>query len=103
MLYLKVKQYEDLQSKTKFSYWIEKSILAMLRRQTLTVFEENLDGYTAEDYKKYSNENDQIINAIYALTKSVTIDSFETLYKILTDESLKDLAKNIYKEILKNE
>lgn len=97
MLYLKVKDKEVLHPNTKFDYWIETSILAMLRRQTLTVFEEAIQGYTEEDYKKFVNENDQIINAIYYLTKNITIDSFDKLHTLLTEDSLKKMAKQIVK------
>ena len=99
MLYLKVKDKEIIQKDTTFSYWIEESILAMIRRQTLTVFEECLDGYSDEDYKKAQNENDKIINAIYFLTKDYVVDSFTSLHKLLSDDSLKGIAQNIIKEM----
>ena len=31
-------------------YWIERSILCMLRRQMLTIFEEQLEGFSEKDY-----------------------------------------------------
>lgn len=95
MLYLKCKAREKYHKNTKFDYWIETSILAMLRRQTLTVFEENLNGFTDKDYLKAKNENDEIINAIYRETKNINIDSFDKLYKMLLDKSLKELANKL--------
>lgn len=97
-LYLQIKSKENNRKNTIFSYWIETSILAMLRRQVLTVFEEALEGYKETDYLKFENENDKIINSIYFLTKNYVIDSFESLHVLLKDESLKELAKNIWKE-----
>lgn len=98
MLYLKVIEKEEIQN-MRFSYWIEDSLLAMLRRQILTVFEENLDGYSDIDYVKYQNENDQIINAIYKITKKYVVDSFAKLHNLLDDDSIRNIAKKIIKEI----
>lgn len=96
MLYLKLKAKESHHEGTNFDYWIETSILAMLRRQTLTIFEEYLDGFTEEDYKHSSNENDTIINKIYYYHKNTVIKSFDDLHQILTDESLKLMATRLF-------
>ena len=98
LLYLKVKDKEEIQNMT-FSYWIEDSLIAMLRRQILTVFEENLDGYSDEDYIKYQNENDQIINTIYKITKNYVVDSFIKLHNLLSDDSVRNIARKLLKEI----
>lgn len=95
-LYLKIKKYEAKNPKVVFDYWIEKSILAMLRRQTLTVFEEQfLYHFSDKDYIKAENENDQIINSIYKLTKEYKVHSFLDLKNLINDESLKKLALKI--------
>lgn len=94
--YLKCKSLEKFHSNTKFDYWIEKSILAMLRRQTLTVFEENLNGYKDIDYQKAENLNDEIINSIYKQTKNIKINSYKDLHDLLTDSSLKKLATKLF-------
>lgn len=96
MLYLKLKANEAYLPGTKFDYWIETSILAMLRRQTLTIFEEWLDGFTEEDYKKAENENDTIINKIYYYHKNTVIKNFNDLHQILTDDSLKLMASKLF-------
>lgn len=95
-LYLKCKSLEKYHKNAKFDYWIETSILAMLRRQTLTVFDENLNGFSDEDYNKARNENDEIINAIYKNTKNVCIRSFDDLHNLLTDKNLKILATKLF-------
>lgn len=96
MLYLKIKALEKFYPTTQFDYWIERSILAMLRRQTLTVFSEILDGAKESDYLKAQNENDEIINKIYFYLKSTEIASFDALHDILTESSLKEMAKHLF-------
>ena len=96
MLYLKLKPFESKYRDTKFDYWIETSLLAMLRRQTLTVFSEQLNGSEEEDYLKARNENDEIINRIYFYLKSTEINSFDALHNILTEPSLKEMAKHLF-------
>lgn len=95
-LYLHAKKFEAIYPNTTFSYWIEESILAMLRRQTLTVFEEQAFGeYSEEDYLKAANMNDKIINAIYFATKDYPINNINDLLDLVSDDSLKKLASVI--------
>ena len=95
-LYLLIKAKEKEYPHAKFMYWIERSILCMLRRQVLTIFEEQLEGYNEEDYLKARNDNDEIINRLYFLTKEFVIDSKEKLHDLLSEASLKQLAKQIF-------
>ena len=96
-LYLKIKPFENIYKNTEFSYWIETSILAMLRRQTLTVIEEQLNDLKEEEYLKARNINDEIINRIYFYLKNATIDSYDKLHVLLSDNSLKEMAKHLFK------
>lgn len=96
MLYLKIKPFEKIYEKTQFDYWIETSILAMLRRQALTVYQEQLDGLKEEEYLKARNDNDEIINRIYFYLKSTEINSFDALHNLLTESSLKEMAKYLF-------
>lgn len=96
MLYLMIKAFEKKFSSTTFDYWIERSILAMLRRQTLTVFTEQLDGFTEKDYLKAQNENDEIINRIYFYLKNTEVNSFDALHDLLSESSLKEMAKHLF-------
>ena len=95
-LYLQIKAKEREHVHAKFMYWIERSILCMLRRQMLTIFEEQLEGFTEKDYLQARNDNDTIINRLYFLTKDIVIDSKEKLHDLLSEASLKELAKQIY-------
>ena len=95
-LYILIKQNEKYHPYTKFSYWIETSLLAMLRRELLTVFEENYYAhYKDNDYLKASNINDKIINALYFATKNTKINNEDDLRNLLTDESLKEIVKKL--------
>lgn len=96
ILYLKIKQYEGKYKNTTFSYWIETSLLAMLRRQTLTVFEEQFfDHLDEKEYLKARNDNDKVINAIYFALKNYGIKNADDLHRLLNDDSLKELAKKL--------
>lgn len=96
MMYLKIKAYESRFKNSQFDYWIETSIIAMLRRQILTVFSEYFEGLKEEDYKLAKNDNDKIINKIYFYHKNTVISSSEDLYNILKDESIKKMAKVLF-------
>ena len=96
MLYLKLKPFESIYENTKFDYWIERSILSMLRRQTLTVFSEHLEGFKEADYLKAKNENDETINRIYFYLKSTEINSIDALRQLLSEASLKEMAKHLF-------
>ena len=96
ILYLKIKALENNYPTTTFDYWIETSILSMLRRQTLTVFEEVLNGASEEDYQKAKNDNDEIINRIYKYLKSTDFDSIDAIKNCLTDAFLKEMAKHLF-------
>ncbi|MCR5333104.1 MAG: hypothetical protein K6E11_03690 [Bacilli bacterium] len=96
MSYLKIKAFENEYKTTTFEYWIETSILAMLRRMTLTVFEENyFEHFKESDYLKARDDNDRIINAIYFAIKDKEFKSIEDIRKILQDDSLKELARSL--------
>lgn len=95
-LYLTLKALEKNLPNATFDYWIERSILCMLRRQLLTVYEEQLFGSEREDYLDGNNENDFIINRLYFLTEDVVIDSAKKLHDLLSEASLKELAKQIF-------
>ena len=86
--YLKIKEIEKQYKGTKFQYWLEKSLLAMLRRCLLTVYEESLQGYSDKDYQKAENDIDKIINALYFKTKNITIVKYDDINNLLKDESL---------------
>ena len=94
-MYLKLKKYEQEKHETSFLYWIETSLLSMFRRQVLSVFEEQLNGLDESEYLKAKNENDMIINKLYFYLKDYSIKNANDLKFLLSDESLKNIAKNL--------
>ena len=79
--------------KCEVRYWLEKSIIAMYRRCLLTLFEENLMGFTKKNYLKAENEYDKIINDLYFKTESMEFNSFSEIKSILQDNSIRKLVK----------
>ncbi len=92
-LFINMKKYEKLASDTKFIYWIEQSLLAMIRRYVITLFQESLEGLSAKDYQKAKTEEDKIFNQLYAKIGGLTFDSFDKIKRFLSDESLNNLLK----------
>lgn len=84
-LYLYFKQYEKKHSRTKFQYWLEKSLIALYRRYLLTLIEESLNGYSDKDYR---NKKDYLLNDLYFKTKNITLNSYDDVYNLLSDESI---------------
>ena len=73
----------------KVFYWLEKSLLAMLRRCFLTLIEEQLNDVKENNYLKAKDNYDRIINDLYFKTKNITITSYEQIKEMLKDENLK--------------
>ena len=71
-----------------FSYWIEDSLIAYLRRSLFTLIDEQADGSTEEHYQQAENFNDELINKMYYIYKDVTINSYEDIIKLLSKENL---------------
>ncbi len=95
-LYLKLKKYEKLNYADKYDYWIETSLIAMLRRYVLTLYEEKtIYHYTENDYKSARNENDKIINALYFHLKDYQFNSYQEFHDFLSEENLKLLVREL--------
>lgn len=88
-MYLKCKNILRNKYHGKVFYWLEKSILAMLRRCFLTLIEEQLNLVKENNYLKARDDYDRIINDLYFKTKNLTITSYEQIKEMLKDESLK--------------
>lgn len=93
--YIKLKHFESSFKHSKFIYWVETSILALLRRYVLIVFEEYINGYKEIDYKVAKNKYDKLINEIYLNLKNTVINNREALEKSLSNLSLAELASKI--------
>jgi hypothetical protein len=94
-LYLRFKALEDLSPETAYDYWIEESILCLARRYVLILIEEALDGFTAKDYIEEESPEDILFNRLYRTLENREITSLDDVKELLSDESLKDIAKKI--------
>lgn len=94
-IYIKTKALENRNGKTVYLYWIEKNILALLRRCVLLIFEEKLEGYNDYDYEKSSCFEDTLINKLYKILKNSTFDTIDDIKNLLSDENLISLVDKI--------
>jgi len=94
-VYLKMKKLEMLQPNLPVYYWLEKSILALLRRYVLILIEEQQRGLTEKDYQTNRSFDDRVVNALYQATKTTTLKHEADLTNLLTDQSLAYLAKKM--------
>lgn len=94
-LYLKVNKFEAKLKSTTFLYWIEESILALLRRYVLTIFEENLNGYTFKDYLDRSNFDNALLSDLFNYLRDKNFTSREEIESLLSSKNLKNLAKSL--------
>ncbi len=85
---------EELPSIT-YSYWIEPSFIAYIRRNLLTLIDEQADNADASNYVNEENYDDHIINEIYKVTKDLNISSYQEIYDLLKESSIKKLLKQI--------
>ena len=88
-LYIELKKLE----KKKSYYWLEESLIALVRRYTLTLIEEQLKGFKEEAYTSINNDDDKIISLLYYVTKDKQITTFEEINDLLTNQSLLSLIK----------
>jgi hypothetical protein len=93
-LYLKMKQLEKGISKTRFAYWIEASLLAMVRRVVITILQENLEGYQEADYQKEDAKEDRLFKEIYHLLPNIELRTIDDVLGLLSDESLRTIIGN---------
>ena len=72
--------------------WLEVSLYQMLRRCMITLLEEQLEGMKEDAYKHSRTYTDKVINRFYQKTKNLRLDNEDDLNKLLSDESLLNLA-----------
>lgn len=94
-LYLMMKKLTKGNTKTRFSYWIEESLLVYLRRLLLTLIDEVADGADESNYVKELNQDDHVVNRMYQVYKEKNITTYEQIYQMLSDESLRHLAEEL--------
>ncbi|MCR4562070.1 MAG: hypothetical protein K5694_02560 [Bacilli bacterium] len=92
-LYLKMKPLEKNLPHTKFAYWIEESILIMLRRALLILIYEELT--STFEKRKGKEFEDRLINSLHDHYKKETIESLKDIDRLLSNENLRQLATNL--------
>jgi hypothetical protein len=93
--YLKIKKYENKLIGTKFGYWLETGLICLFRRCLITLLEEEINGSNDSNYQTVEIETDDIINKAHFYLKNKEINSYQDIKELLSDESLKEIAKKI--------
>lgn len=94
-LYSKLLKYEEIKKSTAFSYWIENSILSLIRRALIILIDEEMQGSEDENYLDEETFSDHLINQIHFILKSKEISSIKDIRDLLNFQSLKNIAKKI--------
>lgn len=79
----------------RYSYWIEDSFIAIVRRCLINLLNEQYFTFTNAKYDKEYNYFDHIINRVYLLTKDKVFDSFDEIIDFVSKENIKELLKSI--------
>ncbi len=91
--YLTFKSIENKYKNVTFSYWLDTSLMALVRRIMLSLLIEQYERLPSKYYNKEENIEDKLINYFYYKTKDLTINSFKDILNLITDESLNNLLK----------
>ncbi len=94
-LYLPFKRIFRDFKETKISYWIEKSILALLRRTLIILIDEEYQKEIKIKYTFADNETDALINSLHYLLQEETIENVHDLFVFLEDDNLKRIAAQL--------
>jgi hypothetical protein len=94
-MYLKMRPCEKANPKTEFSYWVEPSLLSLLRRATTILLKEEYEGSTDEDYDYAATESDLIVNGLHKALKRASLETPNDILNLLSDSSLKEISKSL--------
>lgn len=84
---------EEKEDGPAVSFWIEPSLLCLLRRYVLTLIEENLNGYEEKDYLEPTREEENNLLTLFKAMKGVALKTKEDLFTLLSDDGLRKLAR----------
>lgn len=76
----------------KIECWLETSLIALLRRNMLTLLEEQLEGKDESAYRYARTYNDKLINLFYQKTKNLALTLPDDVDKLLDGDNLLRLA-----------
>lgn len=85
-LYLNLKQHEI--KNVHYSYWLEASFIALLRRAFITLIYEQSLGFEQDKYNESKTTFDKLINLYYKKTEGLILSSVDQLNKLLENENL---------------
>lgn len=89
--FLEFKKVEKNYPSITFSYWLNTSFFALIRRCMISILiEQYFEGYTEEEYLKENSDIDKLINYLYFKTKDLLVDASNIL-ELLNDENLNRL------------
>ncbi len=94
-MYLRFKRGEKHLHGQKVSYWIEKSILCLLRRYVLTLIEEYFQGYSKDDYMTCEDMESETLKKIYLAIGDREFTSIGEIRQLLSDDGLRKIAEEI--------
>ncbi len=95
-MYLKLRKLEKIQGRTVFRYWIENSMLALLRRALIVlIYEELFEGKRDESYLFSETFDDGLINSLHFLLKDVSIKNMADLRRYLDIGGLRMIAESL--------
>lgn len=95
-IYSSLLKYEEIKKSTAFSYWIENSILALVRRAIIILLDEEIYGSTDENYLHEETFSDHLINQIHFILKDKEIHSLSEVRNLLSFSSLKEISKKLH-------
>lgn len=95
-MYAKIAKTEKKHPKTKYAYWIENSILALLRRAIIILMSEEIEGSNDENYSSEETFSDHLINQLHFILKDIEINNTKDINNLLSFASLKNLALRIH-------
>lgn len=92
-LYLRYAKHEPFAKEADF--WIEPAILTYFRRHLIVLIEEETSGYVDSDYEHAEDFSGALLSSLHFHLKNYEVRDMEDLLKLLSDDMLKKLAKEM--------
>lgn len=86
--FLKFKEQEKSNPRLEFTYWLNNSFYALLRRAFITLLVEQLEDLDASNYQKGETTFDKLVNLFYQKTKNIQIKDVSDINNMLIDDNL---------------
>lgn len=92
-LYLRFLRLEKKNRYENIHYWIEDSILCLMRRYVLTLIEEYFLSVDPKEYDNIIDEETDILSCLYHALEDKEFHSIDEVKSLLSNQGLKSLAK----------